>query len=541
MSQQQAEAGAPRPDDPSVDVYPGSSNSERGETGCATEETPPFAAGEDELEVPAVGLQARGMQAEAAADDSLREGGSSEDEKKLPSKEGEETAEPAASRSEGAALQAKATRTEADACEGEDEAEGTAKATGRISKVTDDDIANAVGRLPSALATALLLLEEHVFFAALVVVLLAQFAKRAASCLRFLSPGSFAAACASSFFAQLTTRYFLPAHAWGALRGSPVLWSILKAVRGSLAPVATHPVYHRFVGWPKGTDSQFRMAQRHWLHEGHSCVYRSPTAVVSPVTWGVRVAVYQAVLRAATADASYDRTSRFERASAYFLTGCAAEVAARLASAPLVNFCSEHSRGQAGALDPWREVAARVQRRGGGWFGGQPSLWVEAPHAGLLLGCFSAVRAPVRGRLLAAEEARAPSAVFRAQSAAVDGACGVAATLFATCATQVVRQVVELRRRELSMDASPRFVFRPSGFLPLADVLAAKLPQAALFFAAFSAVSSSTASSPPCGDGWRGWCDPPAQHAYGCSNARLDSVIAPFGGQQSVQTKYRRA
>eukprot|EP01062_Namystynia_karyoxenos_P039179 TRINITY_DN28498_c0_g1_i2.p2 TRINITY_DN28498_c0_g1~~TRINITY_DN28498_c0_g1_i2.p2 ORF type:complete len:491 (+),score=153.60 TRINITY_DN28498_c0_g1_i2:59-1474(+) len=412
-----------------------------------------------------------------------------------------------------------------------------------IDGVTDADIAAArhvplADRLKAMVYWSIfviLALDEELVVALGGTVWLYKTAQRAARSVLTVSPvsvlcGAAAAVCASSTVSLFSGAAAQRLAARAATLPLPLLSRPLWVGRPGAAAAR-----EALAWWPAaGVASQHaQAAQQSWvLRGGAATVLASGAHRFSPALWGVRLGVHLAVM------ARFMRHQRPREELPLRLRlslACAAaawsEWWARVLCAPAARIAHEASANP--GLGPWG-AARRVWACGGlqALWRGAPPLRVELPHMALQLGGFTALRDAAIYRLGLEWDPEAPWWRRVAPRLPVDAACGAASAAAAHAATHRWRAAVELSRREaidvIHLGGEALVLPRPGAFLPLAAVLAVRVPHAAVLFACYGALHG--ALRPEVREaGFSGWGDTqPTLSRYGEVVGGNDSMANDF-------------
>ena len=207
---------------------------------------------------------------------------------------------------------------------------------------------------------------------------------------------------------------------------------------------------HLLKRWPHSLEPYYNKAQKSWVHNGPSMTWKSSLNNLYPAIWSLRFLFYDSLV----SNCTVSKTLSFPN---YVAAGLVAEVACKSVIHPVV-----------GIYDHMRGVGQRKQFITA--FTGHPSIAVEAMHSGIVLGTWG----------------YSFDCCGTGSSRIIGGALGgVIGTIAATCFVHPIRQFINRVRLERTID-SHIIRYNPSAFLPVTELLAFRLPQAALMFLSLS-------------------------------------------------------
>eukprot|EP01063_Lacrimia_lanifica_P012972 TRINITY_DN19656_c3_g1_i1.p1 TRINITY_DN19656_c3_g1~~TRINITY_DN19656_c3_g1_i1.p1 ORF type:complete len:513 (+),score=185.05 TRINITY_DN19656_c3_g1_i1:49-1539(+) len=225
-------------------------------------------------------------------------------------------------------------------------------------------------------------------------------------------------------------------------------------------------------------------------------MFLSPGGVISPLTWGLRMAGFTRMTEAYIKDTDQYEATLWNKACSLFVAGSLAELGSRMVTAPLVKVVDQ-VRKQPGKSP--MSVAAQMVREKGTmalWEGMAP-LRVEMPHVGVMLTTWALTREKLAGMYKTQWEEADPfsRAVSRLPA---DIAAGAIATTAAYTATHGIRLAYEEQREQDVLfgkagkkQACPLVVNHAK--VPLKECLALRVPHTTFIFAAYGFAMSFAA------------------------------------------------
>eukprot|EP01060_Flectonema_neradi_P032953 TRINITY_DN5384_c2_g1_i1.p1 TRINITY_DN5384_c2_g1~~TRINITY_DN5384_c2_g1_i1.p1 ORF type:complete len:301 (+),score=52.91 TRINITY_DN5384_c2_g1_i1:376-1278(+) len=202
--------------------------------------------------------------------------------------------------------------------------------------------------------------------------------------------------------------------------------------------------------WPHSKEPHFNIAQCEWVRKGPSMVWESCYKRFSPAISASRFMFYDSLLNNMTVSHSFLFPN-------YFAAGFSSELLTRAAIHPIIG-AVEHFK----ANDEGRRLIRS--------FTGHPSIAVESLNCGMVFGIWGYSFDSFGNN------------PFRIVSGTVGGVIG---TVAAGCLVHPIRQFVHQLRLERTID-SCFMKYNPSAFLPVTELLASRLPHAAVMFSALS-------------------------------------------------------
>eukprot|EP00756_Hemistasia_phaeocysticola_P043793 Hpha_TRINITY_DN17364_c0_g1::TRINITY_DN17364_c0_g1_i1::g.138056::m.138056 len=295
-----------------------------------------------------------------------------------------------------------------------------------------------------------------------------------------------------------------------------------------------------FVSWVPLPASAVR------LRAARLAYLSSPSALISPLAWGLRLGIFTAVLRRFMLATEPDEATTQWRAACGAFAGGWAEFWSRVVTAPLSRITDAKQTWGKGMSA--RDVARDMFKRRGflPFWEGMPPLYVEIPHAAAQLGLFSLMRDQATTRLGLTWDAESTWKDRATIRAPVDALCGATAALVSHSMVHGFRSRAE-EMREFSFHSTvgnSTYVRRPCAPLPMTSMLGVRVPQAAVMYAIYGSVMSAIDPSRP-ENGFRGWGEaPPAVSQYGArmhrGRAEDDTFWGFFGALYPHGPDYER-